>query len=279
MGSRRGRGVPEVMDRGHDLRHMRGFVRTRRIGGMLKMILDLHIAGGSVALLSMFIPLVTRKGGRTHRRSGWAFVGGMTVVSVTALMLSAARYFFDPRPEAQAFALFLFYVAILTGNAVSVGIRALQMKDRTGPHVHPWDVGLAALLTVTSVAMAVYGIATSRALFVAFSGIGLVAGVQGLWYWLRPPTCRMHWWLRHMSAMLGACIAATTAFLVNNAALVGAPRGSMIVWLAPSIIGTPVTAIWIAYYRRRFAGRSAARGSMPNAQSPMLNAQRMMNVQ
>jgi len=251
-------GVPEVMDRGRDLRHMRRRLGTRRIGGMLKMILYLHIAGGSAALLSMFIPLVTRKGGRTHRRSGWVFVGGMTVVSVTALMLSAARYFFDPRPEAKAFALFLFYVAILTGNAVSVGIRALRMKDRTGPHVHPWDVGLAALLTVTSVAMAVYGIATSRALFVAFSGIGLVAGVQGLWYWLRPPTCRMHWWLRHMSAMLGACIAATTAFLVTNAALVGAPRGSMIVWLAPSIIGTPVTAVWIGYYRRRFAKRSTA---------------------
>jgi len=71
---------------------------------MLKMILYLHIAGGSTALLSMFIPLATRKGGRSHRRSGWVFVGGMAVVSITALGLSAARYFFDPRPEARAFA-------------------------------------------------------------------------------------------------------------------------------------------------------------------------------
>ena len=68
----------------------------------------------------------------------------------------------------------------------------------------------------------------------------------------------MHWWFRHMSAMLGACIAATTAFLVVNAPQAGFSRGALIVWLAPSIIGTPVTAIWTAYYRRRFAARATS---------------------
>ena len=260
MGCRRGRSVPEVTDRGHDVRHMRGCERMGRIGGMLNMILYLHIAGGSAALLSMFIPLATRKGGRTHRRFGWVFVGGMTIVSITALALSGARYFYDPRPEAKAFALFLFYIAILTGNAVSVGVRVLRLKERTGIHTHPWDLGLSALLTLTSIAMAIYGIVTSRALFAVFSVIGLVAGTQGLWYWLRTPTCRMHWWFRHMSAMLGACIAATTAFLVTNATTMGFSRGALIVWLAPSIIGTPLTALWIAYYRRRFAGARVREG-------------------
>src|SRR5919198_5021565 len=108
---------------------MRMTRRTRRIAVMMKMILDLHIAGGTAALLSMVIPMVTRKGGRTHRRSGWVFVAGMTIVSITALALSAARYLYDPRPQAKAFALFLFYIAILTGNAVSVGIRVLRMKN------------------------------------------------------------------------------------------------------------------------------------------------------
>src|SRR5436309_2226027 len=136
--------MPEVMDRSRDLRHMRGSRRSRRIGAMLKMILYLHIAGGSAALLSMFIPLVAPKGGRTHRRSGWVFVSGMTIVSITALALSAARYFYDPRPEAKAFALFLFYIAILTGNAVSAGVRVLRTKNRTEAHTHPWDIGLAS---------------------------------------------------------------------------------------------------------------------------------------
>ena len=219
---------------------------------MLKMILYLHIAGGSAALLSMFIPLFTRKGGRSHRRSGWVFAGGMTIVSITALALSIARYLFDPRPEAKAFALFLFYIAVLTGAGVSSGIRALRTKDRTVVRSHAWDIGLAALLTLTALAMATYGIRSGKMLFIAFSVIGLINGAQGLKYWLHPPTHRMHWWFQHMSSMLGSCIAATTAFLVVNAPQAGLSRLSLIVWFAPSVIGAPATAIWIAYYKRRF---------------------------
>jgi len=246
---------------------------------MLKMILYLHIAGGSAALLSMFIPMVAPKGGTTHRRTGWMFVSGMTLVSITALALSGARYFLDPRPQAKAFALFLFYVAVLTGNAVSVGVRVLRTKKRTGPHTHPWDLGLASVLTLASMAMAAYGISTSQPLFAAFSVLGLVSGIQGLYYWLRKPTDRMHWWYRHMSAMLGACIAATTAFLVVNAPMAGLARTSWIVWLAPTIIGTPATAIWTTYYNRRFASRQRA-GSMPSAHAKpgMLNERAIPNA-
>jgi hypothetical protein len=114
-------------------------------------------------------------------------------VSITALALSVARYLFDPRPEAKAFALFLFYIAILTGAGVSSGIRALRTKDRAIARSHAWDIGLAALLTLTALAIAAYGIRSGRALFVGFSVIGLVNGVKG-WYWLRPPAHRMHWW-------------------------------------------------------------------------------------
>jgi len=261
--------VPEVMDHEGDLRHMRFLRRTRTIGPMLKMILYLHIAGGSAALLSMFIPMVTRKGGPTHRRSGWVFVAGMTIVSITALALSVARYLFDPRPEAKAFALFLFYIAILTGAGVSSGIRALRTKDRTVARSYAWDIGLAALLTLTALAMAAYGIRSGKALFVGFSAIGLVNGAQGLKYWLRPPAHRMHWWFEHMSSMLGSCIAATTAFLVVNAPQAGLSRLSLIAWFAPAVIGAPAIAIWTAYYKRRFAS-----SAMPKAQRTMLNAQR-----
>jgi hypothetical protein len=233
---------------------------------MLKMILYLHIAGGSAALLSMFMPMVTRKGGLTHLRSGWVFVAGMTIVSITALALSLARYLFDPRPEAKAFALFLFYIAILTGAGVSSGIRALRTKDRAIARAHAWDIGLAALLTLTALAMAAYGIRSGKALFVGFSVIGLVNGVRGLKYWLRPPAHRMHWWFEHMSSMLGSCIAATTAFLVVNAPQAGLSRLSLIVWFAPAVIGAPAIAIWTAYYKRRFST-----SKMPNAQGSMLN--------
>ena len=244
--------VPEVMRRRHDVWHMRGGAQARDTAHMHKVLLIAHVAAGSAALLSMFVPMFTKKGGRAHRRGGWVFVAGMTVVSVTALVLSAARFLFDSRPQAQAGAVFLFYVAILTGAGVSAGMRALRAKRRTGPHTHPWDIGLAALLAASGLAMAGYGIVMRMPLFMAFSLLGILNGTGQLRYWLRSQTSPMHWWYEHMSSMLGSCIAAVTAFLVNNAGNLGLPSTSLIVWLTPTVIGVPTIVIWTRSYRRKF---------------------------
>jgi hypothetical protein len=240
---------------------MREAQRTARLVPMLKLTLALHIVAGITALVSMWIPMFAKKGAQLHRRTGKVFVAAMAIVSVTALILAGGRFLFDPRPEAQRAGLFLLYVSILTGASVSTGVRVLRTKKRVGPNLHWWDLGLAALLAASSVAMAIYGIVTGTTLFAGFSVIGLVNGGGQLAYWLRNPRSPMHWWFEHMSAMLGACIAATTAFLVVNAQRWGLDTFSIILWLAPSIIGVPVIAIWIGYYRRRFSGHRKARAS------------------
>jgi len=220
---------------------------------MLTSILYLHIAGGCAALLSMLIPLVTKKGGLTHRRAGWVFVSGMAVVSLTALLLAGDRWANNPTPRGREAGAFLFFVSILTATSVSAGVRVLRAKTRIAPHRHPWDLGLPALLTASSIAAAVYGLRTGNHLFTAFSVIGLLGGGGNLVYWLTPPSHPMHWWFEHMSSMLGACIAATTAFLVVNASNLGMETFALVVWLAPSVIGVPAIVIWTRYYRRKFA--------------------------
>ena len=251
MGPPGTRSVPEVMVLGRDLRHMRDGRAAGRMDRMMTSLLAVHIAAGSVALASMFVPLVTRKGGLTHRRAGWVFVAAMATVSATALVLSGYRIFFDPRPEARDFGLFLFFVAVLTASAVSAGVRVLRFKNRTSARVHWWDTGLPALLTVSSVALAGYGIWSGQVLLVAFSAIGLLTGAGSLRYWLRPPSSPMHWWFEHMGSMLGGCIAAVTAFLVVSGDSFGI--WPMAAWLAPSVIGSLTIGIWTTYYKRRFS--------------------------
>ena len=221
---------------------------------MFKPVLFVHIAAGAVARASMWIPMIVRKGGRRHRRAGWVFVGGMATVAATAIVLAAGRFFLDPRPEAKAAGVFLLYIAVLTSAAVSSGIRALRTRQRTGPSRNWWDLGLAGLLTVSSIGIAGFGVVTRQPLFAAFSVIGTANGVSGLRYWLRPPATRMHWWFAHMNGMLGGCIAAVTAFLVVNAGFLGWPQ--LVAWLAPSVIGGVGASVWVRYYQRRFAGRA-----------------------
>jgi uncharacterized membrane protein len=224
---------------------------------LLGTLLAIHIAGGATALTSMFIPMVAKKGGTVHRRAGWVFVSAMTIVSATALILAGARLATDPTPQGRSVGAFLFYVGILTGAGVSAGIRVLRAKRRTAPHRSTWDLGLPGLLLTSAAAIAVYGVITGQALLVAFSVIGLVNGSAQLAYWLRAPTHAMHWWFEHMGNMLGSCVAATTAFLVINAARLGLETFSIVVWLAPSVLGAPAIAIWTMYYRRRFSKSSA----------------------
>jgi uncharacterized membrane protein len=225
----------------------------------VRILLALHIAGGSAALLSMMIPMVAKKGGTLHRRAGWVFVTGMTIVSITALILSAARFLTDQTEQGRSAGIFLFYVAILTGAGVSTGIRVLRAKRRTSAHRGWWDIGVSSVLAGSGVAMAVYGAIAGQPLFVAFAVIGIVNGGNQLAYWLRAPTRPMHWWFAHMANMLGSCIAATTAFLVINGGRLGFETLSLVVWLAPAAVGTPAIVIWTAYYRRKFAGGTQPR--------------------
>lgn len=220
---------------------------------MMKLLLALHIVGGSVALAAMLLPMLARKGGTLHRRAGWVFVGGMTVVSVTAFALAGARFLFDPSPQGRAAGAFLFYVSILTAAGVSAGMRVLRFKRRTAAHRHLWDLGVPSVLLMASLAMAAWGLTSGRTLYTAFSIIGFATGGSQLVSWLRVPTHPMHWWFDHMGSMLGSCIAATTAFLVVNAGRLGLDTFGLIVWLTPSIVGAPAIALWSAYYRRKFA--------------------------
>jgi hypothetical protein len=181
---------------------MRIGAAPRRMTGMvITTLLAIHIAAGSVALLSMFIPMVAAKGGVLHRRAGWAFIGSMTVVSATAFVLSMSRLAFGPTREARFAGAFLLLVTFVTASGVRAGLRVLR--------------------------------STTRA------------------------TDRRQWMLRHLRTMLGSCIAATTAFLVNTADNFGI--WPLAAWLAPSIIGTPAIALWTAYYRRRFAAAQETR--------------------
>lgn len=232
---------------------------------MFKPILFVHIAAGSIALASMWIPLIARKGAALHRRVGWVFVAAMAIVAVTAVVLAGGRLFLDSRPQARQFGVFLLYIAVLTAAAVSSGVRVLRVKQRTAAHRHWWDLGLPGLLTVSSAGVAVYGVAIGSPLFAAFSLLGLVSGVGSLRYWLRPPSTPMHWWFQHMNGMLGGCIAAVTAFFVINAGNLGLP--SLAAWLAPSVAGTIATTAWTRYYARTFSARSASPRTSPPAPS------------
>jgi hypothetical protein len=112
---------------------------------------------------------------------------------------------------------------------------------------------LPALFFLSSVALEIYGLVLRTPLFIVFGLIGMATGGGQLYYWLRAPRSRMHWWLEHMTGMGASSIATLTAFVVVNAPRLGLPTFSLIPWVAPGVVGTIGLVVWTRYYRRKFA--------------------------
>jgi uncharacterized membrane protein len=218
----------------------------------LDVLLAIHIAAGLAALASFWIPMVAPKGGRLHRRAGWVFVGGMAVVSATAIVLSGIRFVANGSPRDRIAAVLLAYVGVIVGAGAWKGMRVLRTKNRSARTQNPWDLVAAGAVLLLGPPTAVFGMTQHSILLSAFGILGTVIGAGDVRYWWRAPRERMHWWYEHMADMMGTCIAAITAFFVLNAGRMGLGTFSLVVWLGPAVVGFPALMIWQAHYRRRF---------------------------
>ncbi len=211
---------------------------------LVTLLLRVHVAAGTVALLSLWIPLVTKKGGRVHRRAGWVFVVAIAVLAATALAVCAIRVL-DPSSDRGPGAIFLAFLALLASSSAFYGVRILRQKGRTGPHGGLVDLGVTSLFAACSAALLVYGVSRGSVLSICFAVLGLLLSARQLRTLLRPPPFRQFWWTNHMFGMGTASIATVTAFLVVNFG------GHMVVWLLPPLAGGAGISVWIRRYERR----------------------------
>lgn len=232
-----------------------------------------HGLAGALSLVAALVPVLARKGGAVHRRAGWAFVAAMCFTATTGLVL-AGLWLAVPlaihRPstplgpeEAAAvagrirvFAVFLCYLAALIFAGVWHGVRVLRQRRPGAPGLgqRALDRGLPALLVVGGVAMVCLGLARGSALLAGFGILGLAGGYSDLRAVGATPARGPAAVLRHMEAMLGAVIAALTAFAVFGS---GRLPGSVlpaslyfVPWLLPAALGIPAIAALKRRYRR-----------------------------
>ncbi|MBZ4421270.1 DUF2306 domain-containing protein [Myxococcus sp. RHSTA-1-4] len=229
----------------------------------------LHIVSGIVAFITLWLPLVARKGGTLHRRIGWVYVGAMIAAALSALVISGWR--FIRAPAEQPLALFFTYLGVMSAASASMGVRVLRAKTRTGAHRNPVDLGLSALVLLMGLFTGAWGLAMHAPLLWGFAPVGILTGASGLMYWLRAPRERMHWWFEHMGAMVGSGIATLTAFLVVNARHFGINGMQLALFLGPTVVGVMGLKLWARYYRRRFDAKprpEGARSAAPSALTP-----------
>ena len=212
---------------------------------MYKVLLVLHIAAGYSALMAAILAVATRKGERWHVYAGRIFTAGMAVVFLTAVPMTAIK----PNLFLLLIAVFSFYLA-LTG-----WMRARNRGSR--PLLAEWIA--AVVMALTSVAMGVRGAAMLGAgqsmgtVLLVFGGIGGVLAARDLSS-LRDPRERATMRITaHVTRMLAGTIAAVTAFTVVNVRF----EPAFVVWLAPTLVLTPLIVYWRLRIRRPAAATMA----------------------
>lgn len=211
--------------------------------GMLNLYI--HIAAGSLTLLAGPVAIFYNGDNvKLHKLWGKLFLGAMTVVNVSALLG------FIQHPT-QVIYQFFAGIAILVAFNLYKGIRAMQMKRQ--PTIKTLDKAIfliTALVGLFFLSMAIYGFRylNGGPVFILFSVFGL-ALVLDLVTLLRlvnnADTTSIQWFKQHISGMLAAFTASTTAFMVNVD--IGLPW--YVAWFGPTVVIQPLLFYFFKKYR------------------------------
>ena len=199
---------------------------------MANVLLFIHIAAGTISLLTALIALIAAKGKTVHVMAGRAYAVAMTLVFLTALPLAVLGA-----------DIFLFLIAIFSFYLVFAGWRFA--RNRRG-QPQPADWTAVAILGLSGLGMWGYGAVLAQAgnsqwiTMVIFGGIALALGTaDGRTYWRRIATGKRRI-ARHLTNMLAGTIATVTAVLVVNVDI----QPEWLVWILPTLVLTPLITWW-----------------------------------
>ena len=201
---------------------------------MREGLLWVHIIAGMTGLVSALVAVVTRWAGRhrAHVWSGRVFFGGMMVAVATAVPLALLGA-----------NVFLLLIALFSGYLAFSGWRAARHRSGEPAWV---DLGAAGLMLAASVVMLGYGgvkLYEGHGLglpLMVFGAIGGAVSAGHLRRWRRGEIKGRERIAHHLTMMLGATIAAVTAFVVTNITF----EPSVVLWLAPTALITPLIVAW-----------------------------------
>jgi fluoride ion exporter CrcB/FEX len=172
----------------------------------------------------------------------------MSVVVVTAIIAGIVR------PN-----ILMALVALFSFHMLASGYRALYLKRlHEGQRMQRWDFILQGSAAVINGALFLWGLInltmgrrdSASIIFFVFGSVGLFMVWRNVHQFFKRSVDKREWLYMHMTGFLGGYIATVSAFSAVNLHMI---QPTWLQWLWPTIIGSPLIAYWISYYRKGFA--------------------------
>lgn len=197
----------------------------------IQILIFTHITLGSIAFLTGFIAVITKKGKSSHRYSGLAFYYTMLLSVLISLAISLLPNHTNS---------FLFCIGLFSSYFIIMGKRAIQYKQIT--KATQLDFILILSMFSTGVFMVFQQLIDKKEfnLVLFVFGIFTIFFAINDWRLLRDfEQLKRNYLTLHLSRIIGGYIAAVTAFLVVNDLF-----PYHLNWFAPSIIGGFYITFW-----------------------------------
>lgn len=212
---------------------------------LFQIILVIHIVSGSLGLLTGTINIVQKKGGKRHRQIGRLFVFFMIATGISSILLAIL----NPNN-------FLLIVGIFTVYLVGTGDRYMRLRflgKGQKPIFIDWFLSLGMLLSgiyfVLWGSYLIYNSNNFGIVLVVFGLIGLSNVIRDFKNYTGHSKKKKYWMLVHIGRMMGGYTASLTAFIVVNAQNYPFEIPSLVIWLGPAALLTPLSIFWSKPYK------------------------------
>lgn len=219
----------------------------------------IHIAAGSISLILFWIPVIVKKGSKIHNSVGRWYVYMMTIVVISAALLSIKNVIIQ---EYEA-AAFLGYLAILTAYPLWHGRNILKHKKVMSDQFMLIRKSFNWALLLGAIGLLIYAYCLEfrqqGPLMVIFALLGLSSSKDILKSNARLKE-EAHWIIIHLEGMVVSGIAAYTAFFAfgGNTFFREVLPGQMMIipWILPTVIGVTIMKVM----KKRYIKKGPRRG-------------------
>ena len=220
------------------------------------ILLAIHIAAGSTALITGMGAIVTKKGGKSHRLWGKIYFWSMLAVVFSAMLIT----FIKP-------ILFLFYIAIFSFYLCYSGMASIYLPKKIIRPLFRYTYMPVTLISALCGLIMIYSGASS--LIMSGAGMNIVQLTFGVIlsllslndlkrYFFKDGQKKGEHILLHIGRMGGSYIATFTAFFVVNIQF----DPGYVPWLLPTVIGTPLITIASVRWKKKLTAKKITKPVM-----------------
>lgn len=208
------------------------------------VVFIIHIVGGSVGLLTGLMNLLRKKGDINHKFVGKIFFISMLTAGISSLVLASLHS-----------NSFLFLVGIFTLYMVCSGQLYLHRNNNiTYERLERTMSSLMLLAGILFVGIGVLILIKTNLfglVFITFGCLGLFLVHQDFKNYKEKSKLKNSWIVAHLQRMTGGFLATLTAFLVVNKNYFPEHIPSILFWLLPTFVLTPLIFKWSRKYQRK----------------------------